>query len=42
MRSRPTNHPQRFTRDDYTTAIEDRWYEPVTEYFKVRTTEGGD
>ena len=39
---RADERPQRFTLDEDTyaiTSVEDRWYEPDAEYFKVRTTD---
>ena len=39
---RANERPQRFTLDDNTheiTVIEDYWYEPGAEYFKVRTAD---
>lgn len=40
---RANERPQRFTLDDDTyeiSTVQDRWYEPDAEYFKVLTTEG--
>ncbi len=40
---RANERPQRFTLDNDTceiTTVQDRWYEPDAEYFKVLTTEG--
>ena len=40
---RTNERPQRFTLDDDIydiTAVEDRWYQPDAEYFKLRTTDG--
>ena len=40
---RANERPRRFTLNDKTyeiATVEDRWYEPDAEYFKVLTTEG--
>ena len=40
---RSNERPQRFALEDNTyeiTTVQDRWYEPDAEYFKVLTTEG--
>lgn len=40
---RANERPQQFTVDDDSfeiAEVEDRWYEPDAEYFKVRTAEG--
>ena len=42
-RYRANERPQRFNLDDdiyEIVSVEDRWYEPDAEYFKVRTTDG--